>query len=259
MQENQEDKIRASGLLPNLLAFAISLGIAYFLKWEVKDLVWSLWFCSLMLGYLTLLSYLGAGAYVGLQVIRQPDFDREKRLPSIVIGAAGGLFLLAFFSIHFGGFHAIHSAFLQSFFPVEGVPTDGFSGAFINPPLLVIRAFKYLFVPYGIFLVPTVLTEHNHIFKPLVTVFTGFKNPEGEIPAVFTGIAGKADPGKHPLGETMLKPYLNVVKMHLLISFFAISYVLKINSFIVYAAVYFVYFFPWSEMRKLFKKKETKG
>jgi hypothetical protein len=259
VQENQEDKIHAFGLLPNLIAFTISLGIAYFLKWEVKDLVWSLWFCSLMLGYFTLLSYLGAGAYIGLQVIRQPDFDREKRLPAILIGVAGGLFLLAFFSVHFGGFHAIHSAFLQSFFPVEGVPTEGLSGAFINPPLLVFMAFKYLFAPYGIFLIPTVIAERNHIFKPLITVFTEFNNPEGEIPAIFTGIAGKADPGKHPLGEAMFKPYVNVVRMHLLIFFFAISYALKIDSFIVYAAVYFVYFFPWSEMRKLFKKKEVKG
>jgi hypothetical protein len=260
VQENQQDQIHASGLLLNLLAFAISLGIAYFLKWEVKDLVWSLWFCSLMLGYFTLLSYLGAGAYIGLQVIRQPNFDREKRLPAVAIGLAIGLFLMAFFSVHFGGFHAVHSVFLQSFFPVEGVPADGFGRAFINPPLLVYMAFKYLFAPYGIFLIPTVLAERNNIFKPLVTVFTGFNNPGGKMPATsFTGIAGKADLGKHPLGEAMLKPYVNVVRMHLLIFFFAISYAIKIDSFIVYAAVYFVYFFPWSEMRKLFKKKDFKG
>jgi len=259
LKDNQDDKKQIFGMIPNIIAFAISLAIAYFLKWEVRDLVWSLWFCSLMLGYLTLLSYLGAGAYIGLRIIKQEDFDRKKRIPTIVIGAAVGIFLLAFFSIHFGGFHAVHSVFLQSFFPVDGVPTDGFGRAFINPPLLVFMAFNYLLTPYGLFLIPTVIVERNHIFKPLVTIFTGFNDPEGHIPDTFTGVVNKNDLGKNPLGEAMLKPYVNVVRMHLLIFFFAISYALKIDSFIVYGAVYFVYFFPWSDIRKLFKKQHAGG
>jgi len=44
------------GFIPNLAAFFIGLGIAYFNNWEVRDLVWSLWLCSLVLGFLTLLA-----------------------------------------------------------------------------------------------------------------------------------------------------------------------------------------------------------
>ncbi|MBM4235923.1 MAG: hypothetical protein FJ152_05570 [Firmicutes bacterium] len=254
MKDNRHDKINPLGLVPNIIAFATSLAIAFFLKWEVRDLVWSLWFCSLVLGYLTLLSYLGAGAYIGLLVIKHPDFERKKRIPALAIGTAGGLFLLTFFSIHFGGFHAVHSVFLQSFFPVDGLPTDGFGRAFINPPLLVLMAFKYLFVPYGLFLIPTMIAERNHVFKPFYTLYTGFKTPETIISPTFTSVAGKAKLGRNPLGASMLRPYVNVVRMHLLIFFFAISYALKIDSFIVYGAVYLIYFFPWSDIRILFKK-----
>ncbi len=48
--------------------------------------------------------------------------------PAAKVGAlgaillAGGLFMLAFFTVHFGMFHFVHSVFLYSFFPVT---TDG--------------------------------------------------------------------------------------------------------------------------------------
>jgi hypothetical protein len=57
--------------------------------------------------------------------------------------------------------------------------------------------------------------------------------------------------GVNPVGEAMLRPYVNVARMHVLIFFFALCYAMKIDSFLVFAVVYFVYFFPWSEMRKM--------
>ena len=45
----------------------------------------------------------------------------------------------------------------------------------------------------------------------------------------------------------MSQPYFNVIRMHLLIFFF-FCYALKLHSFFVYAVVYSVYFFPWSEL-----------
>ena len=53
------------------------------------------------------------------------------------------------------------------------------------------------------------------------------------------------------IGDAIGRPYLNVIRMHMLIFFFAFSHLLKLDSFLVYAVVYFVYFFPWSEIKKL--------
>ena len=48
------------------------------------------------------------------------------------------------------------------------------------------------------------------------------------------------------LKEPFLRPYLNVIRMHLLIFFFAFCHALHIESFLVFAVVYALYFFPWS-------------
>src|SRR5262249_34710475 len=85
-------------ILPDLLAFCLGLGLAYFLGWETRDLVWSLWLGSLVLGYLTILSTVGAGAYLGLVLVRSKDFKKEQLVPAILIGGAVGLFILTFFS-----------------------------------------------------------------------------------------------------------------------------------------------------------------
>jgi hypothetical protein len=45
--------------------------------------------------------------------------------------------------------------------------------------------------------------------------------------------------------DPFTRPYLNVIRMHLLIFFFALCHFLKVDSFMVYAVVYSVYFFPW--------------
>jgi len=58
----------------------MGLGVAWFLKWETTDLVWRLWICRLVLGYLTLLSAIGAGAYLGLHAIRYADFQKAQRV-----------------------------------------------------------------------------------------------------------------------------------------------------------------------------------
>lgn len=239
-------------VFPDVLAFGMGLGIAWFLKWETADLVWSLWLCSLTLGYLTLLSAIGAGGYIGLNVILHKDFKKEHRLKVVLIGILVGLFFLGFFSLHFGGFHAGHSVFLRQFFPIEGMPRDGFGQAFMNPPLLWALTFQYLMMPYGLFLIPAIIAERKHVFTPMIkavkAVRTGtapkelrFKKMEGE--------PGKA--GSNPLGDAMGRPYINVVRMHLLIFFFAFCHFLKVDSFLVYAVVYSVYFFPWREIKNL--------
>lgn len=235
------------GVLPNLLAFAFGLGLAYFQRWEVTDLVWSLWLGSLVIGYLTILSALGAVAYLGLHAVKQTEFDQAQRIPIIAAGLGFGLFILGFFSFHFGGFHAGHSVFLQSFFPIAGIPGDGFGSAFMNPPLLWALAFKHLLKPYGLFLLPAIIVERQMVFRPIADAFKTLRSNNSR---TNFSLAGSLI-GESPLKSAMLRPYLNVVRMHLLIFFFAISAVLNIDSFAVYAVVYFVYFFPWAELKKL--------
>jgi hypothetical protein len=240
-------------VLPDIVAFGIGLGIAYLLKWETTDLVWSLWLCSLVLGYLTLLSAIGGGAYIGICVVRHKEFKKEHRLKAILIGSAIGLFFLGFFSIHFGGFHAGHSVFLHGFFPVEGMPSDGLGAAFTNPPLLWFLVFKHLMKPYGIFLVPAIIAERAHVFRPLVSAVKAVRRgvtPDGPVePPRRERNEDRKD--AHPIGDVMARPYINVVRMHLLIFFFGLCHALKIDSFLVYAVVYSVYFFPWGELKRL--------
>ncbi len=192
-----------------------------------------------------MLSALGAGAYIGLRTIMQKDFKKERRIPMIIGGAAFGLFFLGFFSFHFGGFHVGHSIFLQSFFPVEGVPATGFEKAFMNPLLLWVMVFQHLIKPYGLFLIPTIIVERQLVFQPLIRAVRSLRN-DGDHPD--DGKAGLFASSKHPMSDAMFKPYINVVRMHLLIFFFAFSATMQIESLFIYATVYFVYFFPWSEI-----------
>ncbi len=51
--------------------------------------------------------------------------------------------------------------------------------------------------------------------------------------------------------------YVNVVRMHLLIFVFALSEAFKMHSFTIYAIVYAVYFFPWSEVKQLKRSNKS--
>lgn len=225
---------------PNLLAFGIGLALAYYLKWELTDLVWTLWLSSLVVGYVTILFTIAGGAYFGIRMVKQPEFDPSLRTGMIVGGVGFGLFYLGFFSLHFCGFHAGHSVFLNEFLPVAGLPGDGFGDAFMNPPLLWKLVFQYLMIPYGVFLVPALIVERKHLLAP-------FKTPSFPMGVDKEGFKRKGAKG---LGSGMFRPYVNVVRMHLLIFFFAGCHFLKVDSFIVYVVVSLVYFFPWSDLKK---------
>ncbi len=248
-ETSESDKPFILRILPDILAFAIGLAAAYFLKWDTTDLVWSLWLGSLVLGYLTLLSALACGAYIGARVIAHEDFKKGRRMSAIFMGIAAGAFFLGFFSLHFGAFHAGHSVFLQEFFPVEGMPDDGFGDAFMNPPLLWILVFKHLMAPYGLFLIPAIIAERQHVFMPLIKAVKAMRT-DGTPDFPIGGTAAQKKRKSHPVGDAMGRPYINVIRMHLLIFFFAFAHILKLDSFLVYAVVSFVYFFPWSEVRK---------
>jgi hypothetical protein len=235
-------------ILPDVLAFAVGLGAAWLLGWKTTDLVWSLWLCSLVLGYLTILSTVGAGLYLGAKVIFHESFLRENRPAAILGGSLVAIFFLGFFSLHFCGFHAGHAVFLSSFFPVKGLPKNVFFDAFMNPFLLWKTVIQHLLVVYGIFLIPAVVAERRNIFAAAAQAVRVAREGIDQQKVQDFMQSGKGR--EKSFRDPFTRPYINVIRMHLLIFFFAFCAMLKVESFFVFGVVYFVYFFPWRVFRE---------
>lgn len=182
---------------PDLLALVYSLVLAWLLKWEVRDLVWSLWLSSLLVGYATILLTIFGPILTSLR--------KDTHEVSAPVALGGGLFMLLFFTVHFGMFHFVHSVFLNVFFPVAPGAPKGFPGAAMYFEVLK---------GYWPFVLGAAVSERANL----------------RLSVAKTNVMG---------------PYKNVVRMHLLIFFFAGAAALKLDSFIVYAVVLCVYFFPF--------------
>jgi len=149
----------------------------------------------------------------------------------------GSLFLLAFFTFHFGLFHFVHSVFLKTFLPIEGydarsMPGPGYYWA-------VVRRY-WLFLPLA-------FLAERQAFRLSLPADPGKRDTAVTAGAIAERQAGKAKPGGM---NDMMAPYKNVVRMHLLIFFFAFAHFAKLESFLVYAVVYAAYFFPWRLLGK---------
>jgi hypothetical protein len=144
---------------------------------------------------------------------------RARRGGALIASLIGGVFLLGFFTVHFGGFHFVHSVFLNLFFPViEGTP-EGPPGFF---------GYAEVLHRYGWF-VPIALIAERHAFR---------------LPS-----SSPID-RKDGAQQAMVGPYKNVIRLHMLIFFFAFAHFAKLDHFLIYAVVYAVYFFPWRLLRK---------
>lgn len=208
-----------AGTWPDALAFAGGLALAWWLKWETTDLVWSLWLSSLVVGYATIL-WLATGHLrefaVNASADRPPGTGRAKLLAGGLI-LIGTLFTVAFFTVHFGGFHLGHSVFLSFFFPIIPGNDGGGSWPGIETYVEVLRR-------YWIFLPVAFIAERG-----------GFAERK------------KTDGARSP---DMMAPYKNVIRMHLLIFFFAGAHFARLDHFLIYAVVYAVYFFPWRLLQR---------
>jgi hypothetical protein len=244
MSSSQFTLPKAASMLPDLAAFALGLGCAWAFEWTTTDLVWSLWLSSLVIGYASILIVIGKGMVLGSAAIFGPGVPARYRVWGVPIGLAVAGFVLAFFSFHFCGFHAVHGSILSYFFPLSGLPRGELARGFFNPILLWKEAFHYMVPKYGLFLIPVAIAER----RMLLGSKRALQDARPPDPADGIAPALKASgPSRHDL---FARPYANVVRMHLLIFFFFICHALKIASFPVYAVVYSVYFFPWSDFRK---------
>jgi hypothetical protein len=223
-------------------AFAGGLALAWFAKWETTDLVWSLWLLSLVVGYATIgWSIFGPAVFVGTKAwqVRQllGGVPVAPAAGGVIALLIGGVFLLAFFTVHFGMFHFVHSMFLEIFFPVTGR-----KAAAVGP-----QAATYFEVVkrYWIFL-PMAFLAGRQAFR--------LAPPPAEPPDTAVTpeaiAARKARNAKKGNLTGLMAPYKNVVRMHLLIFFFAGAHFAGLENFFVYAVVYAVYFFPWRLLRK---------
>jgi hypothetical protein len=142
---------------------------------------------------------------------------------------SGALFLLAFFTVHFGGFHYGHSQFLISFFPADLPGSGRASWAGYATYAEVMRR-------YWPFLPSAFLAHRAAFLRP---------------PSLFTPkLSAREFADGSSMSSSISEPYRNVIRMHMLIFFFFFAHFVKLENFAVYAVVYAAYFFPWRLVRK---------
>jgi hypothetical protein len=202
--------------------------MAWWLGWTTTDLVWSLWLSSFVVGYATIVWALSEPVRDALDGFRT-DTAHEVSTGAKAVVLAGivvfMLLLLAFFTFHFGMFHVVHSIFLNFFFPLAKERSGFINWALIGE---VVRRYWWF--------VPAAALAERQAFRP--------RPPS-------TGTATVAALGERfRQRDMMVAPYRNVIRMHLLIFFFAFAHFARLENFAVYAVVYAVYFFPWRVLRK---------
>ena len=219
--------------LPDALAFVLGLAVARWAGWNTGDLIWSLWLSSLVVGYSTIVWIIGQPAVaMGMAIWRSRtdplSSPRTVFLLLVLIVFIAAL-VLAFFTVHFGGFHYVHSQLLLYFFPINapGSASHGWAGKEI---------YLEIFRRYWIFL-PAAFISHRAAFmrKPLAV-------DHDRLLQTFAGAGNKNR-------DVFAEPYRNVLRMHALIFFFFLAHFMGLENFAVYAVIYVVYFFPWRLVR----------
>lgn len=185
-------------LILDLAAFGVTVILAAVLRWQAKDLIWGLWISSFCVGYTHIVMSVVAGVRTAGGALRVPAL-------------AGGLFLLGFFTVHFGMFHFVHSMFLSQFFPLVDSGM-GFPD---------IRA---------------IFTKALGSYWPFVLVNLWYR--WRDFPREGLSLAKK---------DAFIGPYINVIRMHLLIFVFAGLHALRLGNLAIYP-VLAAYFFPWSAL-----------
>jgi hypothetical protein len=222
---------RWAGAWIDALAFVGGLATAWFADWKTADLVWSLWLSSLVVGYAMIVWNLTTTLReFGGNVVK--DVNRGFAwVGGALLLVVGFLFGLAFFTVHFGGFHFVHSVFLSVFFPL----TAGENGV---SEFIDLARYEEIFRRYWIFLPVAFLAER--------AAFVAEPSAPPDVSVTPEAIERRQ---RAAAGSLMIGPYKNVIRMHLLIFFFAGAHFLHLENFFVYAVVYAVYFFPWKRRK----------
>ncbi len=271
-----------------MISFGATVTIAAWQGWVAKDIIWGLWISSLLIGYsflvtMILSSYIRGSVPMNNNMQRKNIADpiKAKKYRPVVmnvaiviaafmfLGARSGiawfvllicalfsalnimvagdgkatsrstgsiflqrfaaltpsvLFMLGFFTVHFGGFHFVHGLFLNGFFPIVEWNPSGESpgGVFGGFTVVMSKA----------------LTEYwPFIFFSAVSRFGDYRRI----------LISRKEPN-------MFLPYLNVIRMHLLIFVFAGLHAAGLESYAVYPVLIFYFFPAGSILKALFCK-----
>ena len=281
--------MKPGALFLDLLLFGATLVLAVHQSWSVTDLVWSLWISSLVLGYTFLLvpiaamvlkgdpgEMMGEGTKmkgadgppairalpmnifvlivaffmigfswvtfwivllvavstllgVGGMLRERPGWtwcpDPNDFFARILILLPFALFLFGFFTVHFVGFHFVHSIFLNGFFPVIEASPSGktIEGTF----------FYFL----------TLARTSFHLYWPFVA-FSALSR----LPDYVAAWQGRVK-------DVMSKPYLNVIRMHVMIFVFAFAAAAGLKNALLYPLL-ILYFFPFGSIIRLLSRGE---
>jgi hypothetical protein len=202
----------------DILLFAGMAALAAVQRWSAGDLIWSLWASSLVVGYSLIVAAI-AGQWAAAA-------RKEPRAP--IAALTGSLFLLGFFTIHFCLFHFVHGIFVSVFFPPDraGVP----AGPNVDPGDFVVRIVPAVLASYWPFIAASALSRI------------------GDYVRAFRG----------PVDSSMAKPYLNVIRMHVLIFAFAFLSAAGLRGWILYA-VLITYFLPAGRIAKAIAAARRSG
>jgi len=209
-----------------------------------------MWLASLMIGYSLILWKLFSPAIVLVRMRRDDPNWRETlqiMTAGIVANIFGMLFLLLFFTIHFGGFHYVHSIFVNSFYPIS----SGDGVEITSPDLLdywqALKSYAW-FLPLAflaqrtMFKLPEPYHEKEHATAKRLAKEEQATTSKDSILQV-----GQQRPqSRSALGFG--EAYKSVVKRHCLIFFLFGADAAGLPEFFSYMVVYLVYFFPWRRM-----------
>jgi hypothetical protein len=220
-------------VLARRIGVRVGLSVAWWGTGTPAILVWSLWLSSFVVGYSTIVwmitqpaAELARASWRDRAIV---DSNPKMLLTFWVILLIGVLFFLAFFTVHFGGFHYVQSQFLNTFFPIDvGGGSERALSAGKATYVEVLRRYWYF--------LPSAFLAHRAAFlrKPLSL----------DRNAALQSLAAIKP------GDLFTEPYRNVLRMHVLIFFFFFAHFAKLENFAVYAVVYAVYFFPWRLVRR---------
>ncbi len=198
-----------------IILTGLSLLLAYILKWDLADLMWSFWFGSITLAVTRFLFFI-----LGLAI------KSEGSLPQKIYGAVMSLLILGgFMGMYFVTIHYILAGMLDGLFPVKEVAID--FKTFYKFYLFMLN--KY------IFFLPFIFWEERENFttKNIPKI-----NPDSENPYEGNTLMAKA----------IFREFLSPFKLWVIIILIALMSLMKFNTYVIYAASYLILFTQWTKM-----------
>jgi len=204
-------------ILTDLGTFAAGLAATWFLGWSTRDLLWGMWICSLVSGFVF---------FVGSGVKKL----RGQQIGDVIFGTVGLVFGLGFFVLHFGAFHYVQGAMLDLLTPLEPDPGRVYVGKLTWKGARSFSIFNTVAIA---------LTKYWALI--IITVVHG----------LLSGIPDMQDRNEG------FRPYIFVLKMHFLMFALAALYAIGLESFPVYVLVLMFFFTPASLKLLFAPRKES--